>query len=431
MIGRVLGRLRGSQMAHKTMWVFWGQGTRLVLQAVYFVLIARVLGVGNFGSFAGAVALVAIVSPFATLGFGNILVQNVARDRSAFRENWGNALVMTGISGCILLVLVMLAAKSLLPPSIPARLVLTVAISDLFAGRLIDLASQAFQSLDQMRWMANILIVLSIARVAAALVLAGLFAHPTALVWGYLYCGSSALPAVAGVLLVNRLLGTPRPHFGHVVRQIREGFYFSTGLSAQTVYNDLDKAMLARYSTLDATGLYAAAYRIIDVLHTPIRSLLYAASTDCFRAGKQGIRGSVAFMQKLMPKALLYSLLILCGLLVCAPVIPHILGEEYKRSVEAVRWLAFLPLLRTVHSFYSDALTGAGFQGLRMLLQVFVAVFNVLVNLWVIPKYSWRGAVFSSLASDALLALVIAAAAFVLCRMNASRSLQPAVEEGV
>ncbi len=51
------------------------------------------------------------------------------------------------------------------------------------------------------------------------------------------------------------------------------------------------------------------------------------------------------------------------------------------------------------------ALTGAGYQGLRTLAQVGVAAFNILINLWIIPAYGWRGAAWSSIASDGLLAL--------------------------
>jgi O-antigen/teichoic acid export membrane protein len=100
-------------------------------------------------------------------------------------------------------------------------------------------------------------------------------------------------------------------------------------------------------------------------------------------------------------------LLAFAGLLVGAPLIPKILGGEYLRTVEALRWLAILPLFKTVHYFFADALSGAGYQGLRMCLQIVVAVFNVLVNLWVIPAYSWRGAAWSSLASDGFLALLM------------------------
>ncbi len=34
-----------------------------------------------------------------------------------------------------------------------------------------------------------------------------------------------------------------------------------------------------------------------------------------------------------------------------------------------------------------------------------MAVFNVALNFWLIPAYSWRGAAWASLASDGLLAI--------------------------
>ena len=97
-----------------------------------------------------------------------------------------------------------------------------------------------------------------------------------------------------------------------------------------------------------------------------------------------------------------------------APLVPRVLGAEYARTTEALRWLALLPLLKTMHYFAADSLTGAGFQGVRTVAQVLVAMFNVLVNLWIIPAYSWRGAAWSSLASDGLLAASLWCCAVVL-----------------
>ena len=104
-----------------------------------------------------------------------------------------------------------------------------------------------------------------------------------------------------------------------------------------------------------------------------------------------------------------------------AGIVPYILGGEYRLTVEALRWLAILPLLKVVHFFLSDALAGAGHQGIRTIIHVGVAVFNVLINLWIIPAYSWRGAAWSSIASDALLACGMGTAVFVLVR-NAQRA---------
>jgi O-antigen/teichoic acid export membrane protein len=75
-----------------------------------------------------------------------------------------------------------------------------------------------------------------------------------------------------------------------------------------------------------------------------------------------------------------------------------------------------LPLLKVIHYFLSDTLTGAGYQSIRTFLQAGVAVLNILLNLWIIPAYSWRGAAWSSIASDAVLVLGVSVAVRVLDR---------------
>jgi Na+-driven multidrug efflux pump len=45
------------------------------------------------------------------------------------------------------------------------------------------------------------------------------------------------------------------------------------------------------------------------------------------------------------------------------------------------------------------------------LVQAAVAIFNILINFWIIPAHGWRGAAWSSIASDALLALGLAVVA--------------------
>jgi O-antigen/teichoic acid export membrane protein len=132
--------------------------------------------------------------------------------------------------------------------------------------------------------------------------------------------------------------------------------------------------------------------------------LLNAALPLFFRNGTEGINGTVRYSRRLLARILPYPLFAFAALMVGAPIVPHILGPQYANVTEALRWLSLLPLLKTLHYFAADALTGAGFQGIRTTVQVGIAIFNVLLNLWIIPAYGWRGAAWSSLASDGLLA---------------------------
>jgi O-antigen/teichoic acid export membrane protein len=420
--------LRKSRLARNTVWMTLGQGLRLVIQALYFVLIARSLGAVNYGAFVGVVALVGIVYPFATLGSGNLLVKNVSRDAKLFGLYWGRALATTAVSSSILFSAVLLLSHFALPGSIPFRLVILVAGSDLFGLSIIQLCGQAFQTFERLNWTATITVMGSASRLTGALILVALHHHPSALQWGYLYFCSTWVVATAALVLVSMKVGAPRFRLWKSVAEMREGFYFSAGLSAQTIYNDIDKTMLARLGTLEAAGIYGAAYRLIDVTFVPIQSLLAAAYPNFFRTGVAGISATLGYARRLVWGALAYSIAACVAILLGAGIVPIILGPEYNATAEALRWLSLLPVLKVLHYFLSDSLTGAGYQGVRTCIQAGVALFNVLINLWIIPAYSWRGAAWSSIASDALLMCSIGAAAYILARRARTAVLDPQLE---
>jgi O-antigen/teichoic acid export membrane protein len=405
-----------SRLARNTLWMSMGQGLRLLVQAVFFTVIARALGAGNYGSFVGVAALVGILYPFGTMGSGFLLVKSVARDKGTFAVAWGDALVTTAICGLVLVAGVILLSHALLPVSIPVRLVLLVAIADIPGVSVISIAGQAFQSFEQLHWTAAINVMVSTIRLLGALILVLFHSHPTALQWGYVYLACTAVTAIASTVLVFIRLGAPRLKLRRSAEALWKGFHFSVSLSAQTVYNDIDKTMLARFSSLAATGIYGAAYRLIDVSFAPVLALLYAAYPNFFREGRAGIASSFSYAKPLLRRAAGYAALIGCGILLFAGIVPYVLGPEYAETTVALRWLSPLPLLKATHYFLSDTLTGAGHQGLRSGIQAGVALFNVLINLWLIPRYSWLGAAWSSVASDALLALSVGTAVYLLSR---------------
>src|SRR5882762_6062722 len=184
--------------------------------------------------------------------------------------------------------MVVLASRFLLPATIPIRLAMFVAASDLFGANVAGLCGQAFIAFDRMKWTASINLMLSMSRLAAAIILAAIYHSPSALQWGRFYFASTSLVAVAALLLVLLKLGAPTFGLSRTSAETRDGLYFSVGQSAQTIYDDIDKAMLARLGTLRATGIYGAAYRLIDVSFAPVWSLLAAAYPNLFRVGVGG-----------------------------------------------------------------------------------------------------------------------------------------------
>lgn len=409
--------LKKSLVKH-TIWMLFSNVVSLVINAAYFVLIARSLGTEQYGAFVGITALIAILGPFASCGSGDLIIKNVSINRALFNQYWGNALLITGVSGFLLTVLVMLAAKIILPSTISLLLIFIFALSDLFFAKIISIASQAFIAVGQLKQTAQLTILLRLNRLMAALCLVFFFDTSKLLTWAFLYLVSTILSALVSFILIHRTLGSPKLALFKIKSEITEGFFFSVSLSSQNIYNDVDKTMLASISTFEATGIYGAAYRLINVAFVPIRSLLYAAYRKFFQEGSSGITGSFNFAKRLLPMALAYGIIAPAIVIVFAPFIPYILGDEYYSSIEALRWLAPLLFLKTIHYFAADTLTGAGFQKIRSLCQISVAVFNALANLWLIPLFSWKGAIWSSLASDGILMIALWSTVFILCKQK-------------
>jgi O-antigen/teichoic acid export membrane protein len=401
-------RLRQSILARNAAWLTVGQGGLKILQATYFVVIARTLGAGGLGAFAATTALSQLIAPMAGLGSGNVLIQHVARRRDAFAHYWGGALTLTVITGAISVGLAALAARAFLPNTIATSLVICVTTSDLVFATVLFLCGQAYQAQERMARTAQLPIVTTFLRLIAALAFVAAPGAHTAAVWGYYYLACTALSTATALWLTSRELGRPLIRFNFTVQDVRDGFYFATGISAQNIYNDIDKVMLGRLvPALSATGIYSAAYRVIDVVLVPIRSIGQAAYPKFFKHGARGVRSSTRVAQQLLPPAVGYGTVAAILMFLVAPLLPHILGHDFDQAAGAVRWLSLLPILKSVQFAAADALTGAGFQATRTVLQVIVAGINIGINFPLITHYSWRGAAWSSLICDGTLAVAL------------------------
>ena len=279
-----------------------------------------------------------------------------------------------------------------------------VCISDLLLMRVIELACFGFGAVDRMKENAIQNVIGSLPRLIAIAVLSIWWQPVTLQKWAGAYLVASTISTLYAFYRAHSVWGAPRFNWPALREDVAEGAYFSIGTSAATIYNDIDKVMLGKIS-FAAAGIYAAAYRIVDVSMTPIRSLASAAYPHFFRRGVEGMGGAHAYATTQIKRACVYSGGLFVVLWLSAPLLPLVLGANYAQTALALRWLALLPLLRSAHVFLADSLSGAGFQGLRSLIQVVIALVNIALNLAILPKYGWLGAAWTSLASDGLLLL--------------------------
>jgi len=348
------------------------------------------------------------------------MIKYVARDRSNLPTYLGNALLVTATSAAALTLCALVLRPHVLPSSAGSAMLLAVALADLLGMESTTVCQQVFLALEQGRRFSHLIGFSTGIRLLAALVLVAW--GGTATHWAYLYSASALITMAAAIVVVSRCCARPRFKSKLFMPSVREGVHFATALASQSVYNDIDKTMLARLHSVEAAAIYAAAYRFIEAAILPIRSVANAAYPDFFRHGASGVTSSFAFAKKILRRSSLYGLGIAFALFAAAGVIPLVLGRAYVESAPALRWLSLLPFMKCVHIFFSDTLTGANYQWQTSSAQIVVAAFNVLINLWIIRAYGWKGAAWSSLATDGLLALSL----FAIIQWHVRRERQSA-----
>jgi O-antigen/teichoic acid export membrane protein len=390
-------------------WALIAQAGRFALQGISFLLLARILRAEGLGLIAGTMGLVNVLVPFCGWGGANLLLKYVARDRSTYPLYCGNALLLIVLSGVGLTALAVGLGPMILRGCFQWPLFLLMIGSEMLVLRLVDMATLSFQAIDRMDLVAAINLLSGGLRLSAILLCMMGTPFPVSptrfAAW---YFATSVLGAAVSVAMLwtqFRHLGPLRISRTVLLRTVREGLPFSVGIASKSVYSDIDKTMLARMSTSQATGMYTAAYRLLTMAVAPVQAVVISMSARLFRKGAEGTLPAARYASRAMPMLLAYSALVGILLTVVAPLVPLALGPSFAETARVLRWLAWMPAIQAIHGLLGEVLTGADRQGFRSTCQLALAGFNIMLNLLLIPTMSWRGAVLATYASEGLLAL--------------------------
>jgi O-antigen/teichoic acid export membrane protein len=401
-----LGNLRKSRMAMNAGWMLLAQGSSLVLQATYFIFLAKLLGVTEYGILAGAVALVSITYQYAGAGSGTVFLRYVSADPLNYRAYWGNVLLSTLLSSSLLVFAMVVFGRSLIGAS-AASLLLPLGIGYCFLNKLSEACGQVFQAFEQMRPMAVLTFLTNALRLALAMTLFYATRHVSARFWALTSLLPSLIVATAGVCWVTRKFGTPALHLGLVAKTVKEGIGYSFAGSTALVYNDVDKTILSHNGMNQANGIYSMVYRVIEIAWLPTMSVHLAARPSFFRIGAHGLSETRRLSRRILRRTVPLCLMCAAVMFLAAPSIPLVVGRGFQESVQALRWLCLIPLFRCFQFAAGEAIMGAGMQSYRTAVQLSGALLNLGLNLMLIPKYSWRGAAWSSLVTDGALGVAM------------------------
>ncbi|HEY5837653.1 MAG TPA: oligosaccharide flippase family protein [Pyrinomonadaceae bacterium] len=383
-------------------------GTRLLMMVGVFgsgVIVARWLGDEGFGAYAVLSVMVALAVQIGSAGLPSANTFFLARDRTTLGPLFANALVFGLVVGSILAVGVL--GLNWIRPSVfgkvSTQLVAVAAVSIPFQ-LLILLGLNILLAIDRIRQL-NLFDALLPAWVFANAVVVLIILRERLFTLVFANTGAAIVLGLLLTFYIGREVSQSKhPRKARVDLQLfkemlRYGVKFYVSIMAAAIIFRADVLIVNRFRGAAEAGVYAVASQfsfLLLMLPGVIATLLFprvASSSD--QTGEFAVR---------LTRHTTMIMLILCsGAVAISFVLPLIYGAPFADAT--VQFLMLLPgiFFMGLESVLVQHFTGTGLPRAIPIFWLITLVFNIGLNLVVVPAFGGRGAAVTSSLTYALI----------------------------
>ncbi|SDF69865.1 flippase [Terriglobus roseus] len=385
-----------------TSWLMMDRVVRLGLGLVVGVWVARYLGPEQFGTLNFGVSFVALFATLTTLGLEMIVVREVVLRPEDTHEILGTALALRA-TGSILAPAVAIGVVSLLQPNdATARLIVSIlSIGMVFLS--LDTIDSFFQS--QVKSKLTVISKNSAFLVATAARVVLIRAHAPLWTFAAALVGEQILGAIGMAIAYRKTYGTFRQwryRNSRAAKLLQQSWPVILSGMAIMVYMRIDMVMLKTMRGGVDAGIYAAATRVSEVWYFIPSAIVSSVWPAVLRAKDN----PPLYYQRLGRLFSTVSLLALSigglVLLVAKPIILFLYSDAYRAAAPVLSvhiWASvfvFLGVAQAPWDFAEDALKLGFYRTFSG------GVSNVLLNLYLLPRYGAMGAAIATVISYAL-----------------------------
>ncbi len=397
-----------SGRSRDAMWT--GIGTILGAIAVLgsLAILTVVLSADQFGVYAGVVSAGGVLLGFAVFGSAEAMLMALPHaDRAApagaeasVARLWGRGLGTTLMASTVCFALLM-AATSLILPDVSPSLIAALAAGEYLSSGISTVNVQLLRGVGRFRDGALTSVFVYGARPVAACSLL-VVDDPQLSDYASVNLVMAVVVSALSTAWIGRSFGRPRLSVPTMGADYRQGGAIAIGQTSNAVSGGIDQTLLLRAGFERDNGLYGIGVRIVSYSLLPAAAVTTTIYPEFFTKGAEGVEATVAFAKRMAKPMVAYGLIILPPLWVGALIVEWLLGADYD-GVAVVIWsMSGFPVLRIMQSLLGDALKGVGRFGATSGAIMITAATNVVLNLWWIPDYSWKGAAVATYLSELL-----------------------------
>ncbi len=327
------------------------------LQFVSFILSGRILGLEAFGHLIVFQASAAIFVEVAGAGMSEALIRNVARDPLSYRQSlldFGliaipSTLVAIAVNTAVQGWLFAASGLFLLAALFGAVDILTMRVQMLWEQ--VAIAHRDMRKADAIKITPAILRLASVGSVY-------LSGADSLTVVAFAYMSAGSVGALLTTYYGLKSFGSPSGE--RRWRAVEAGIPFALNQLLRASQYNLDRLVLSLVLSAPHVAIYAAAMKFVQFGLLPVATMLRMWYPRMFEAGHHSLVALRTLANKLLPIVLLAAGLSAMAIMVGAPLVPMIMGEEFLPSVDLL--ITAAPSLLLVAAAYvgADLLTGSG-----------------------------------------------------------------------
>jgi O-antigen/teichoic acid export membrane protein len=383
----------------------------LIFGFLYSIYVARYLGPERYGIISFALAFTAIFAVLTDLGLSQFTVREVARDKSLAEKYFSNVLVAKFILAVITFAVVAVMINLMGYPETTIKVVYIIFLSIVIAA-FNNLFYSMFQAFEKMEYQSIGGIVSSV-----SMLLLALFAirNNLDIVWfAYIYLISNLFILTFCFVVSAFVHINPRliMDWAFMTSALKEALPFGlTGLLGMT-YTYADSIMLSFFQGNDVIGWYNAAYRLvlmllfvpnlINIVIYPVMSRFYISSNDAL---------SFIYQRYFKYMMILAFPMGIGTTLLANKIILTIFGSGFNNSIVALQILIWTVVLTYVGSAFVKLMESTNRQTVITKMSGICVIVNVMLNLVLIPRFSYIGSSIATVVTEIVLVGGIAFAA--------------------
>lgn len=386
--------------------IFWLTASQMIsrfARAFFLIYAARVLGVFEYGIFGYVLGLVGFFTIFSDVALNSILTREAAKDKGRELHYFATIfwLKIALLAGTALLIIFVAPLFSGIPEATP--LIPFIALMAVFDG-IRELGIALFRARERMEFEAIITIIIDLTIVACGYAL--IRVNPTA---GYLifsYIISAFFGVLIGLFLLHKEYLTIFSHFTkELIRPVvtTAAPIAMIGIVGLFMVN-VDIIMLGWFRSAYDIGLYTASQRIFQLFSSFVSIIAMSVFPTLSRlaSGSDTNRMRLLITKSFVGAFVVAFPLVTGCVLLAQPIIVFLYGQSFIDAASSLQILSAMLLIQ----FTSVILGNLAFVFDRhneMWPLVSIAVlFNVTLNLLLIPQFGITGAAWSTVISQSI-----------------------------